>query len=100
MDLQLEGKTALVTGSSTGLGRGIAKGLAAEGVKLCITARRRELLETLAQEIVAAGGAPPQIAVVDIMEEDAPKRLAQEALEGLGKVEILVNSAGGSRTLP
>ena len=57
MDLQLTGKTALVTGASQGIGRAIAKGLAAEGVKLCIAARRRELLEQLAKEIVAAGGA-------------------------------------------
>ena len=100
MDLQLKGKTALVTGASMGIGRGIAKGLAAEGVRLCITARRRELLEQLAREIVAAGGPPPQIAVVDIMGEDAPRGLAQEALKGLGQINILINCAGGSRPLP
>ena len=100
MELQLKGKTALVTGASMGIGRAIAKGLAAEGVKLCIAARRRELLEQLATEIIAAGGQQPQIAVVDLMEEGAPQRLAQEALRGLGKVEILVNSAGGSRRIP
>ena len=100
MDLQLKEKTALVTGTSMGIGRAIAKGLAAEGVKLCITARRRNLLEELAGEIVAAGGLPPQIAVVDLMDEDAPWRLAQEALKGLGQIDILVNNAGGSRPLP
>ncbi len=100
MDLQLKGKTALVTGTSMGIGRAIAKGLAAEGVKLCITARRRNLLEELAREIVAAGGLPPQIAVFDLMEEDAPQKLAQEALKGLGQIDILVNNAGGSRPLP
>jgi len=100
MELELREKTALVTGASAGIGRAIAKGLAAEGVKLCIAARRRELLEQLATEIIAAGGQQPQIAVVDLMEEGAPQRLAQEALRGLGKVEILVNSAGGSRRIP
>ncbi len=99
MDLQLKGKTALVTGASQGIGRAIAKGLAAEGVKLCIAARRRELLEQLAQEIVAAGGTQPHIAPVDIMSDDAPQKLAQEALAGLGQIGILVNCAGGSRPL-
>jgi 3-oxoacyl-[acyl-carrier protein] reductase len=100
MDLQLNGKTALVTGASQGIGRAIAKGLAAEGVKLCIAARRRELLEQLANEIVAAGGPQPQIAVVDVMAEGAPQKLAQEALKGLGQIGILINCAGGSRPLP
>lgn len=97
MNLQLKGKTALVTGASMGIGRAIARGLAAEGVKLCIAARRRELLDQLAQEIAAAGGPQPAVVVIDIMEEGAPQRLAQEALGALGKIEILVNSAGGSR---
>src|SRR3979411_3213023 len=100
MELQLKGKTALVTGASQGIGRAIAKGLAAEGVKVCIAARRRELLETLATEIVAAGGAQPQIVNFDIMEEGAPQELAQAALTGLGQVNILINCAGGSRSLP
>jgi 3-oxoacyl-[acyl-carrier protein] reductase len=100
MDLQLKGKTALITGASQGIGRAIAKGLAAEGVKLCIAARRRELLDQLAKEIVAAGGVRPQIAIVDIMEESAPQKLAQEALKGLGEIGILINCAGGSRPLP
>src|SRR3990172_1883077 len=100
MDLQLKGKTALVTGASQGIGRATAKGLAAEGVPLCTAARRRELLEQLAREIVAAGGPPPQIAIVDVMEEGAPQKLAQEALHGLGRIEVLINCAGGSRPLP
>jgi 3-oxoacyl-[acyl-carrier protein] reductase len=100
MDLQLKGKTALVTGASQGIGRAIAKGLAAESVKLCIAARRRELLEQLAREIVAAGGMLPQIAIVDIMEESAPQQLAREALKSLGQIDILINCAGGSRPLP
>jgi 3-oxoacyl-[acyl-carrier protein] reductase len=95
MDLGLDGKTALVTGASAGIGRAIAKALAAQGVKVCVAARRRELLDTLAAEIVAAGGPKPQIAVVDLLKDDGPKNLAAEALNGLGQVNILVNSAGG-----
>lgn len=100
MELHLKGKTALVTGASMGIGRAIAKGLAAEGVKVCITARRGHLLQELATEIVAEGGPNPHIAIIDIMEADAPQRLAQDALAGLGHVDILINCAGGSRPLP
>lgn len=97
MDLQLKGRTALVTGASMGIGRAIAKGLAAEGVKLCIAARRKSLLEELAREIVAAGGSHPAILEVDIMPEGAPSRLTRDAFDALGHIDILVNGAGGSR---
>jgi 3-oxoacyl-[acyl-carrier protein] reductase len=97
MDLQLKGKTALVTGASMGIGRAIAKGLAAEGVKICIAARRIPLLEALAKEIVAAGGVRPDIVEIDMMESGAPEKLARAAQQALGSVDILVNSAGGSK---
>src|SRR5574340_1399491 len=97
MDLRLKGKTALVTGASMGIGRAIARGLAAEGVSLCIAARRKNMLEELAAEIPAADGTQPLIVAIDIMAEDAPQRLAAAALEGLGRIDILVNCAGGSR---
>jgi 3-oxoacyl-[acyl-carrier protein] reductase len=97
MDLQLKGKTALVTGASMGIGRAIAKGLAAEGVKLCIAARRKSLLEDLAHEIAAAGGSRPAVVEVDILPEGAPSRLTRAALDALGHIDILVNSAGGSK---
>ncbi len=99
IDLQLKGKTALVTGASAGIGRAIAKGLAAEGAQVCITARRAELLEELSAEIVAAGGLKPRIITADLMQQDEPARLAQEAIKQLGRIEILVNSAGGSRRI-
>ena len=97
MDLGIRDKTALVTGASTGIGRGIAIALAAEGVKLAIAARRRNLLEEVANEIVAKGGAKPVIIECDFMREDAAATIADEALAGLGGVDILVNNAGGSR---
>ena len=97
MDLKLKGKTALVTGASMGIGRAIAKGLAAEGVALCIAARRRPLLEALQREIVAAGGSSPAIVEIDVMPAGAPARLARAALDALGRVDILINSAGGSK---
>ena len=93
MDLQLAGKAALVTGASAGIGRAIALALGAEGVRLAVTARRRERLESLQAEI----GAPLVIIECDLMREDAPAAIAAAALGGLGAVEILVNNAGGSR---
>ena len=100
MDLQLKGRTAVVTGASMGIGRAIARGLAAEGVRLAVVARRQALLEELAGEIKAAGGIAPAIIAQDIMAEDAASRIRDAALAALGHVEILVNCAGGSRPLP
>jgi 3-oxoacyl-[acyl-carrier protein] reductase len=100
MDLQLKGRTALVTGASMGIGRAIARGLAAEGVRLAVVARRQALLEELASEIKAAGGEPPAIITQDIMTEEAAHRIRDAALGALGHVDILVNCAGGSRPLP
>jgi 3-oxoacyl-[acyl-carrier protein] reductase len=97
MDLQLEGRTALVTGASIGIGRGIALGLAREGARIAIVARRRELLEAVADEIVAKGGKRPVIIIENLLDDGAPERTAAAALEGLGAVDILVNNAGGSR---
>jgi 3-oxoacyl-[acyl-carrier protein] reductase len=97
MELDLKAKTALVTGASIGIGRGIALGLAKEGVRLAIVARRANLLEEVAGEIVAAGGAKPVLIVEDFMQEGTPARIAKAALDGLGSVDILINNAGGSR---
>jgi 3-oxoacyl-[acyl-carrier protein] reductase len=98
MDLELQGRTALVTGASVGIGRGIAHALAAEGVRLALTARRMDKLQEVAAQIVAAGGTEPVLFEQDMLAEDAAARIAQRALAGLGSVDILVNNAGGSRS--
>jgi len=98
MDLQLQGKTALVTGASVGIGRAIAKSLAAEGVKVAVSARRVDKLQELAAEIVAGSGAPPVLIACDLYQDDAARQLAHAAVQGLGQVDILVNNAGGSRS--
>jgi 3-oxoacyl-[acyl-carrier protein] reductase len=98
MDLQLTGRTALVTGASVGIGRGIAKALAAEGVRVALSARRVEKLREVAAEIVAAGGAEPVLIEQDMYADDAARRIADAAVAGLGRVDILVNNAGGSRS--
>ena len=100
MDLELKSKTAVVTGASIGIGRAIAKGLALEGVRVVAVARRKELLSQLAQEVQAAGGSAVIPMALDIVREDAAKKLAAAAIAELGGVDILVNNAGGSRPLP
>ena len=100
MDLQLSDKTALVTGASTGIGRGIALALAAEGVRLAIAARRVNLLEELAALIVERGGQRPVVIGCDLQADDAAATLASAAVQGLGGVDILVNNAGGRAASP
>jgi 3-oxoacyl-[acyl-carrier protein] reductase len=100
MDLDLKSRTAVVTGASIGIGRAIAKALALEGVRVVAVARRNDLLEKLAQEVLAEGGAAVIPVVQDITQEDAARKLAAVALAAVGHVGILVNNAGGSRPLP
>ena len=100
MDLQLRGKTAVVTGASMGIGRAIAKLLAAEGVRVVAVARRVELMEAMAGEVEADGHERPVLVMQDVMVEDAAARIAAAALAAVGRVDILVNNAGGSRVLP
>jgi 3-oxoacyl-[acyl-carrier protein] reductase len=93
LDLGIAGKTALVTGASIGIGRGIAVALAREGVKLAVVARRKNLLDELQTELKT------RLVIIeqDFLLEGAPEKIAEAALKGLGSVEILINNAGGSR---
>jgi 3-oxoacyl-[acyl-carrier protein] reductase len=93
MELGIRGRTALVTGASMGIGRGIAVALAREGVRLAVVARRRNLLEELEKEL----GQKLVIIQQDFMAEQAPEAIAKAAIAGLGSVDILINNAGGSR---
>jgi 3-oxoacyl-[acyl-carrier protein] reductase len=95
MDLHLTGKVALVTGASVGLGRAIAKMLAAEGCRLAILARRRHLLDELAAELPASS--TPLVIEQDINAPDAAPRIRDAVLNHFGRCDILVNNAGGSR---
>jgi 3-oxoacyl-[acyl-carrier protein] reductase len=83
-----------------GIGRAIAKGLAAEGVRIAAVARRVELMEALASEVAAAGHPRPVLIRQDIMADDAAPKIRDAALAELGHVDILVNNAGGSRVVP
>ena len=96
MDLQLKGRAALVTGASSGIGRAIARGLAAEGAQVAVTGRRREQLESLAGEIEQAGGRRPVIVVHDALDAGYVDAIVA-GIAVQGPLEILVNNAGGSR---
>ena len=100
MDLDLKSKTAVVTGASTGIGRAVAKALAHEGARVVAVARRKELLETLTQEVQAQGRGVVIPVIQDIALGDAAQKLTARAIAELDHVDILVNNAGGSRPLP
>ncbi len=100
MDLELKGKIAVVTGTSVGLGREIARVLAGEGVQTVVVARRGKLLETLQDEIARAGGPRPLALPLDLYNADAAVKIRDAALSAYGRVDILVNNAGGSRPIP
>jgi len=97
MDLQLQGKIALVTGASVGLGRAIASLLAEEGCRLAIVARRTHLLEELAAEVAAKGAEKPLVVTEDVTSAGAAQRIRAAVLARHGRLDILVNNAGGSR---
>lgn len=92
MDLELGARRALVTGSSSGIGAGIARMLAEEGCKVVVHGRDRERAEKVAGEIGAAG-----VAIGDLATDAGADATIEAATEALGgPVEVLVNNAGGS----
>src|ERR1700761_6825647 len=96
MDLKLQGKTALVTGGSEGIGKGIALLLAKEGVDVAICARRKEPLEAAAAEIAKATGRKIVPITADLRSDADAKKFITEAHKALGRIDILVNNAGSA----
>jgi len=94
MDLQLSGKRALVTGSSSGLGVGIARLFASEGVSVVVTGRNSERTASVAARL-AEQGATVVSAVGDLATDEGATHVADVALEAFGGIDILVNNAGG-----
>ncbi|WP_030484840.1 SDR family oxidoreductase [Nocardioides aequoreus] len=90
MELGLNGKVALVLGSTSGLGRASAEALAAEGAHVVVVGRRADLVEQLAGSLPSAHGV-----VADLTEEGAPARIVAEAREAAGEVDVLVLNGGG-----
>ena len=90
---RLDGKTALVTGASQGIGRAVAALLAKQGARVIVAARSADKLESLAQEIGAAGGQAYALALDLSQPADVPQRLATLPPEW-AEVDVLVNNAG------
>ncbi len=96
MDLQLKGKTALVTGGSEGIGKAIAMTLAHEGVDVAICARRKEPLEATAQEIIKATGRKIRAIPADLTKDEDAKNFVEQAHKALGRIDIMINNAGSA----
>jgi len=94
MDLGLENKRVLVTGSTSGIGEGIAKRFAAEGATVIVNGRRAEQAERVAAEIRKAGG-KTIVAIGDLSDDDATARVVEIARAELGGIDALVNNAAG-----
>jgi NADP-dependent 3-hydroxy acid dehydrogenase YdfG len=90
---RLEGKVAIITGASAGIGQATARVLAREGAQLVLTARRRERLEQLAAEAKQPGG---KVVIVpgDAREETTAKQTVDEAVKSFGRIDIMFNNAG------
>ncbi len=96
MDLQLEGKTAAVTGGSEGIGKMITRCLAREGVDVAICARRAGPLEAAAREIAAETGRKIVPITADLTRTSDAEAFIEAAAEALGRIDILVNNAGAA----
>ena len=92
--MNLTGKTAIVTGATKGIGRGIAEALAREGVRVCISARNAGEIEETVEALNKLGGGKAIGFVCDVRDHAQVKSLFERATAALGGVDILVNNAG------
>ncbi len=98
MDLNLKGKTALVTGASRGIGAAIARELAREGVSVCLAARDRSRLDEVAGSIAAMSGSNRTTVIAgDLREPASVKAAVDAAIAAFGRLDILVNNAGATK---
>ena len=93
MDLELAGKTAIVTGGSRGIGKAVARELAAEGVDVAVVARSGEALKASAAELAEATGRRIVPIVADTGSDESVKAMVEQAASALGHLDILVNCA-------
>ena len=97
MELGLEGKVALVTGASRGIGAAICKELAREGLHLCLVARDLEKLDEVAAEIGGSNAVQSVVHSADLRLPDAPQAAVDAAVAAFGRLDLLVNNAGATR---
>src|SRR3954466_15151833 len=97
--LELRGKVAVVVGGTSGIGRAIAHGLAEAGADVVPTSRREEQVEAAAAEIQERGRRSLRV-TSDVSDRASLQRVLEEAVSALGKVDILVNSAGRTKRAP
>lgn len=100
MECRMDGRVALITGSSLGLGRAMAFRFAGAGAHVVIVGRRRELVERTVVEVEAAGPGKVLACVADVSRAEDIDRMVDETEAALGPVEILVNNAGASNARP
>jgi len=93
MNSIIKGKVVIVTGASSGLGAATARHLAERGALLVLGARRKDRLESLANDIRAAGG-KAEVLVTDVTRKDDVVALANAAISHFGRIDVLVNNAG------
>jgi retinol dehydrogenase-14 len=91
----MAGRTVLITGGTGGIGKATALGLATMGAHLAITGRDRGRAEGAAREIRAAGRGQVEVFVADLSAQSEVRRLADEVLQSLSRIDVLVNNAGG-----
>ena len=92
--MELQGKTAIVTGATKGIGRGIAEALVRTGVNVCISARKEAEIESAVAELSELGEAGVAGVVCDVREFDEIKALIAHTVTEFGGIDILVNNAG------
>jgi NAD(P)-dependent dehydrogenase (short-subunit alcohol dehydrogenase family) len=100
LDLGLNGKVAVVTGGSEGIGRAAAQSLGREGVSVVVCARRGDVLRRAAEEVAEATGAQIVPVQADVTNVEDVQRVIQTAVDRFGRLDILVNNAGTSAAGP